>query len=548
MDFLKSQFDRIQQQLNGLSSTQKMLTAALVTIMVMTLVWWGRYAGQSELEAVLDLPFDEANLTRIVAQLDGLHIDHKVTADRKLLVPPDKKIEVLANLGYNDFLPKNAGDAFDEVVKQLSPWDGQSRQDQMFNHSKNITLSSIISRFPDVSSATVMINPKAERRIGQDIEPTAFVNIQMKRDMKASKKIVNGAANLVLASQPGLSMRHVRVVVDGVTQRLHDASDEPGDAETIHELEQAYEAEVTRKVESLFADISGVIVAAFVKVNNTTQTRTTFTPNKQSTIEADSEITSKNMESSAPAPAPGEGGTVPNTGGNINVAASGGSDKTLSENSETVKKQIIVGHDTKTISTPPGQRDLFTVSVRIPRGYFVSVAKVNTGGKEPDAAAINAAIDSERTRLTQSVMKGNGISSTDDVSIEPYYEMMPMVAAAPATATAGTFSIALGGHTKEIVLGALALVSLFMVSTMVRKGTPVPVMAAAPAAPSGPTPVLEAGEAVAGEASDGNSLLDGMELDDDAVQTQQMLSQVSTMVEENPDGAANLVKRWLNRN
>ena len=52
---------------------------------------------------------------------------------------------------------------------------------------------------------------------------------------------------------------------------------------------------------------------------------------------------------------------------------------------------------------------------------------------------------------------------------------------------------------------------------------------------------------VAGEVSEGDRTLDGMELDDDAVKTQQVVEQVSAMVAENPDAAANLVKRWLNR-
>ena len=50
-----------------------------------------------------------------------------------------------------------------------------------------------------------------------------------------------------------------------------------------------------------------------------------------------------------------------------------------------------------------------------------------------------------------------------------------------------------------------------------------------------------------GIVGDGNATLDGMELDDDAIKAQQMVEQVSTMVKENPDAAANLVKRWLNR-
>jgi flagellar biosynthesis/type III secretory pathway M-ring protein FliF/YscJ len=41
--------------------------------------------------------------------------------------------------------------------------------------------------------------------------------------------------------------------------------------------------------------------------------------------------------------------------------------------------------------------------------------------------------------------------------------------------------------------------------------------------------------------------MDGMELDDEALKTQQVIEQVSSMVTENPDAAANLVKRWLQR-
>ena len=57
MDFLKSQLDRIQQQLAGLNASQKMLTGSLIVIMVMTLFYWGRYAGSPEMEPLLDQQF-----------------------------------------------------------------------------------------------------------------------------------------------------------------------------------------------------------------------------------------------------------------------------------------------------------------------------------------------------------------------------------------------------------------------------------------------------------------------------------------------------------
>ena len=63
MDYFKSQLDRIQQQLGGLSASQKMLTASLVAIMVMTLVWWGRYAGDAEMSPVFDTSLGSIGVT-----------------------------------------------------------------------------------------------------------------------------------------------------------------------------------------------------------------------------------------------------------------------------------------------------------------------------------------------------------------------------------------------------------------------------------------------------------------------------------------------------
>ncbi|HEX8915638.1 MAG TPA: hypothetical protein VF796_25010, partial [Humisphaera sp.] len=58
---------------------------------------------------------------------------------------------------------------------------------------------------------------------------------------------------------------------------------------------------------------------------------------------------------------------------------------------------------------------------------------------------------------------------------------------------------------------------------------------------------LAAGETLAGEVSENRPPLDGMELDDDTLKTQQMLSQVTDLVGENPDAAATLIKRWMNQ-
>ena len=97
-------------------------------------------------------------------------------------------------------------------------------------------------------------------------------------------------------------------------------------------------------------------------------------------------------------------------------------------------------------------------------------------------------------------------------------------------------------------VGVLAAVSLLMVTMMVRKSAPpiVAQVAAGAAGASGPVR-LNADSDVAGEVGEGGKMLDGMELDDEMVKGQQVVEQVSTMVKDDPESAASLVKRWLSK-
>ncbi|MGN6627010.1 MAG: hypothetical protein ACTHLN_10365, partial [Tepidisphaeraceae bacterium] len=75
--------------------------------------------------------------------------------------------------------------------------------------------------------------------------------------------------------------------------------------------------------------------------------------------------------------------------------------------------------------------------------------------------------------------------------------------------------------------------------TPVAGGSPEPIV---------PTnPPLVATPQVAGEVREAASMLVGHELSEEAIEANQVIEQVGTMVKENPEIAANLVKRWLNQ-
>src|SRR5580704_6355296 len=151
MDLLKTQLNRIQQQLGVLSASQKMLTGLLAVIMVATLVWWARYAADPEMEPVLNQSLNPDDIAQITSHLQSRDIHYKVVGD-KVLVPVDRKMEVLADLGYSQMLPRDIKTGFDDIVKQSSPWDSPDKTEQLFLEAKQKTLGMVIRDFPGVAT------------------------------------------------------------------------------------------------------------------------------------------------------------------------------------------------------------------------------------------------------------------------------------------------------------------------------------------------------------------------------------------------------------
>jgi flagellar biosynthesis/type III secretory pathway M-ring protein FliF/YscJ len=50
-----------------------------------------------------------------------------------------------------------------------------------------------------------------------------------------------------------------------------------------------------------------------------------------------------------------------------------------------------------------------------------------------------------------------------------------------------------------------------------------------------------------GEVGASDPSLDGVEMDEETIRSRQVVQQVTSLVKENPDNAAALVKRWLTR-
>jgi flagellar biosynthesis/type III secretory pathway M-ring protein FliF/YscJ len=545
MDLLKAQLDRLQKQLVGLNATQKMLTAALAAIMVITVIWWGKYAGEAETVPLLNQSFSPSDLGRIEERLDQKGIHYTVAGD-KLMVPADRRMEILSDLTYSRLMPHNTQEGFDAMLKQMSPFDPQEKQAKLWNHGKELLLSQIIGSFPDVVQADVIIDETNIQRIEGSVEPSATVNIALRDGVKPSQKLVDAAADAVAGAKSGINAGHIKIVVNGMAQKVHD-SDTPLDgAQDQLALLQQHEASAEQKVRQNYSDIPGLLVSVTMKLNTTTVQTEKHDYDAKGAVQKATESTSETDQTSGPAAGGGEGGAVANTGMSV---APVGSAMATQNHEKTNDKFTVAIPEIRTLSrTPAGEATPVGAAVRVPLSYFSRLLESRDPSlKQPTYVQLKPLIDEETTKMRESVARCVALASPTDVSIDTYVDAAPSLAAAPVAAATGSgFAMLLGGHAKELGLGALALMSLFMASMMVRKSTPSPLPAAAAVQPER-KPGFFSVESLAGEATSTDGLLDGMELNEETVRTTQMVDQVSNMVRENPDAAAALVKRWLNR-
>jgi flagellar M-ring protein FliF len=370
--------------------------------------------------------------------------------------------------------------------------------------------------------------------------------VSMRNGEKPTRKLIEGIADTVAGSVASMDRARVRIIVDGMPYNVDNRdSTVIGHSSDYIEAEMAATRAYEDQVRRILAYFSGdVLVSVRVKIDTvssqTQETRIDKIDQKEATIETES------TTAIGPASVGGEPGTASNTGlalGSGEASSPGSSlekERTrtdfLNLPSQTQETRVKRGGDVTPVSA----------TVRVPHQQLIEMMKAKVGGTSTaDEETLNRYVSEELASIHKAV-KNTLKLQDDEVFVDTYVSTMPaMIAAAAGDVPAAGISGSLTSHAKEIAIGALAVISLVMVSMMVRKSGPATTL---------PAPIdqndahrILAAEHFVGEAISSSTTLDGMELDDDALRAQQMVEQVSTMVKENPESAANLVKRWLNR-
>ncbi|MCZ6543681.1 MAG: hypothetical protein O6768_08455 [Planctomycetota bacterium] len=548
MQALQRTFEAIGKQLGGLPTTAKLLIGSLMVILALSLFLVAQYAGRP---SMLPLPINLNADTRAAAlsYLEAAGVPYE-QRDNRLMVPADQRYTILAQLTDHAVISGEQIN-FDSLIKQDSPFLTRDQHRRRWLVAKMNVLSAMISRFRGLERATVVIDQPDRPGFGRShISPTASVFVEP-RSGELTQTQVEAIAELVAGSHAGLKTQDVRVI-NGKTGRPHQARHEDLLMSTKNlEIKRAVERDVRATIENALDYIAGVRIAVNAMVNTTQveQRTDSFEDPKVGPLSSGS----RTITSSEPV-AGGVPGVQTNAG--VAIAPGGGRGSQMSDERSDETMQSVFPRDAMHITDPKGYALKINAVIGVPRSYFLSKFQLDQGDPEavPDDAALQMIVKAETARIRTDVEPLIDTAAFDDatpgtvvVSMITDLGQAPLLVSAGTELPAGGWSGGpVGGNlVKYVGLGGLAVISLAMMFMMVRKagaraGLP------SPAEVAGVPPTLRSDHGdIVGEAEESALALEGVELDDDALRRQQMLDQISDMVNKNPDEAAGLLRRWI---
>ncbi|HUU83406.1 MAG TPA: hypothetical protein VM243_07880 [Phycisphaerae bacterium] len=541
METLRRLSTRIQQQLALMTRSQQLAIGLCAVIILGSLLWLAQSSTRPQLEPLLDQPMSLQEMGTAVEALKAMRVDFDERGDRIYVKPEDRR-RLQRELASQGALPQDTTLGFENLLEDQSPFVPESINRRNFLIALQNELAAVIASSADVSKARVFINDVKRRGLGalESLTPTASVDVAMVRGKTMSQAAVQAVADLTSGAVAGLEPHNIKVIVDG-RPRIIPAPDEVLSVGLLEEKKKN-EEHLEEKIHGHLDYIPGVKVAIAVEL----ETVKKKTIAREYTDAAPKSAKSRSEESNS-GTAANESGLNPNTGTALSASGNGHNVVTDESEEEFFPANVARVEESEQI---PFTVKAVTASVGIPRSYFVSVYRAQHGEEgEPTDVDLKSLIDIEKLRVRATVKNVIGITDDDAVQVDWFPDLAPGL---PGQFVDSPLVAGLGPDDKGAVAGlmdygpqaglvGLALMSLLMMVMLVRRSVRSTAQFPLPRSPSEEqeeyTQPLQSAKATEG-------FLVGQEVDEDTLRFQNLSDQVSTMVEENPETAADLIRRW----
>ncbi|MBL9119788.1 MAG: hypothetical protein JNL80_07735 [Phycisphaerae bacterium] len=557
MQSLREQFETIKQRVGTLDTTAKLLVGSILVVLGMALFLVMQYAGTQDM---VPLTITTGAKTEVLKYLADRGITH-VQQGEQILVPPEQRPSIISQLSEQGVGGSSAVD-FNALLALETPFDTARQSEQRRQTALQNVLAKTIAGFRGVREATVVISARPTQGIGPNSVQSAMVHVSMRGSDALTQAQVDAIASLVAGSQAGLRPENVSIS-DGERQLKARAGRDALAGENLEHQQKVGDA-VRDRIVSLLSNIPGVLVSVNPQVLTKTvqETASKYSDGVSAPV-SDSRVETSTKSGTQAAPP----GVSTNVG--MTVAPSGNTGNTATSEKSDTKFETKIPGTHRSEFDPTGYPLKIDVSVAIPWSYFRKVWEVRNAkpgdpaaapaaAAAPDEAAIATIRDEEITRiktLLEPQISTDAIENSKKGTIEVtwFYDFDGSFGGSTASIGGGAAAMidaiapgtSVGGMIKTIALGALALLALGMMLTMVKKSSDRPTLPTAEEL-SGLPPALETEDAdIVGEADESTPALEGLELDDESLRREQMLTQLNELVKREPVEAASLLKRWM---
>lgn len=553
MERLRQLLGSINSQLSGLSVSQRVAIALCAVVIAGSLLSLAQWSKTPDMVSVVnrDLGFDELTAAEDALLAEGIQFSVR---GMRVFVPVADRHNALRVMHSADVLPQ--GGLFDmaAVVSDSNPFQSPAARLYAQNYARGNELAKIIATYPFVRQASVIINPVTKRRIGGgSVVPTASVAVTMSGGKEMTPEIVDGFAKLISGAVGGL-LPHNVTVTDSRSGRSFNVPhpDDPGGFDQLA-IQKRHEQHLYDKIIDKLSYIPGVMATVTVELDSRKRTTQTFLHDDPQPQRETAETQEQNSTSK-----PSEPGVQANLGTAVTAGGRGQSsskEKTALDNFPPQLKE------TETIEHMPFAVLRVTATVSIPRSFVTNVYKLRFPDKEApkeDDADFVAIRNEQISSVRAGVEKIVQAREPEDVRVDIYPDMQwsaegGVWSQAPAGIAAnigggdamGTMEMA-RTFGPPVGLGVLALMSMLMLSRMVKKSAAMAtIKEEEEGEPMEEGGVLTVGQYPVGEAEASASMLSAKEVDPATLKYQEIGEEVARMVKEDPQGGAQLIRRWV---
>ena len=552
MERLRQLLAHVSAQLAVLTLSQRIAIGLCAALVAASVFWLMQWSAEPEYVPVVKEKFEHEQLAAGEDALKASGIKFVTRGNRVYVRPAEldnaKRVLFKADVVAGEQLFDMAA-----MMNNQSPFEPPEARRSKETYALGNELARIIATSPLIERARVIINPVTKRRLGRESNvPTASVMVTMARGEDMRQETVDWLAKMVSGAVSGLKPYNV-FVSDDVSGRAYNVP-RPEDAVGLGYLAEVKKREnhLHSKVLDVLAYIPGVRAQVTLELDTQRRTAESYIYDKPQPRKEKASETQSNAGGG-----PAESGVQANLGTALAGNQSGQSNSTEESETENYPANLKKTERTEDQALAVLKR---TATVSIPRSYIVGLYKLkNPEAQNPsdeDLATDQEALVGDVTRVVQGVVLAD---DPNDIQVAVVPDMRldgegvlgwgdAGVAMSEGMGGQGTTAVELArSYGPQAGLGLLAFMSMIMMMRIVRKSSQM-VKKLGPVGEDldeGEGDMLKVGPAAVGQAAASESLLTGKEVDDETVRYAQLGEEVSRMVDDDPEGAAELIRRWV---